>query len=639
MLLNHLAIDATGRIVFDSSDDAGDITAEETRRRREDGEDALDDADEDAKTPTPEPETEEVEEPAVAIDLGSLASRFFPDLELLDEQDICPSLKNLDLGDPNGSLDIPFLKAPDDWREKTEAPEDTVGDRSGIMLDDGAAGFDDDDDGLLGGFDLPADTGFGEGGEVWAKEAALEPMLKPSRIDGGQEDLDGDEEGGDLDPSSDDPYAVRLQHGNSAQYAHENILSYFDNALQKNWTGPEHWRIRKIKQTINPEGNAPTRQRKEKEPFEINFASELDPALAELIYTPAASSTSISLPKNQRKTKTRNLLPDDKHFNSGQLLKLFLKPKARMGHTRKSGFNKTSTHQAPETGAAPAEMDEAFWAKHQQTNPTDTNPAGSETPAPKGDYDADFFADDDGLPFLGGGFLSDDDDELPFADAREAFSPQPGADPNDPNALAAAAETAAATGQPASVIANILAGVTSSSQPTNLGFGSNLVTQGGRRTRPEYVNYARVAKKVDVRRLKENMWKGLEGLLPPLPDVPLSVASQEQNTEDTPSDAMITDSNPAVDEHGIPLPSGSISALGLSKDNNEDLRFTSMMNDLTSVYPASSMKDISTSFCFICLLHLANEKGLVLKGQEESEGMGEIFVKRDPGVSVGYEGE
>ena len=27
--------------------------------------------------------------------------------------------------------------------------------------------------------------------------------------------------------------------------------------------------------------------------------------------------------------------------------------------------------------------------------------------------------------------------------------------------------------------------------------------------RPEYVNYARVAKKVDVRRLKENMWMGM----------------------------------------------------------------------------------------------------------------------------------
>jgi condensin complex subunit 2 len=40
-------------------------------------------------------------------------------------------------------------------------------------------------------------------------------------------------------------------------------------------------------------------------------------------------------------------------------------------------------------------------------------------------------------------------------------------------------------------------------------FGSHLVTQSNR-VRPEYVQYARVAKKVDVRRLKEEMWKGMD---------------------------------------------------------------------------------------------------------------------------------
>lgn len=36
-------------------------------------------------------------------------------------------------------------------------------------------------------------------------------------------------------------------------------------------------------------------------------------------------------------------------------------------------------------------------------------------------------------------------------------------------------------------------------------------TQGqARRARPEAVNYARKAKRVDVRKLKENIWKGLD---------------------------------------------------------------------------------------------------------------------------------
>jgi condensin complex subunit 2 len=31
-----------------------------------------------------------------------------------------------------------------------------------------------------------------------------------------------------------------------------------------------------------------------------------------------------------------------------------------------------------------------------------------------------------------------------------------------------------------------------------------------RRVRPEFVNYAKRAKRVDVRKLKENIWKGLD---------------------------------------------------------------------------------------------------------------------------------
>ena len=41
------------------------------------------------------------------------------------------------------------------------------------------------------------------------------------------------------------------------------------------------------------------------------------------------------------------------------------------------------------------------------------------------------------------------------------------------------------------------------------------ITQGQtRRVRPEFVNYAKRAKRVDVRRLKENIWKGLDIVVP-----------------------------------------------------------------------------------------------------------------------------
>ena len=50
------------------------------------------------------------------------------------------------------------------------------------------------------------------------------------------------------------------------------------------------------------------------------------------------------------------------------------------------------------------------------------------------------------------------------------------------------------------------------------------------------------------------------------------------------------------------------------------------MNNLQHVYPKQQMADISTSFGFICLLHLANEKGLVI---ENVEGWQDLTVRKD----------
>lgn len=56
------------------------------------------------------------------------------------------------------------------------------------------------------------------------------------------------------------------------------------------------------------------------------------------------------------------------------------------------------------------------------------------------------------------------------------------------------------------------------------------------------------------------------------------------------------------------------------------LQFTSVMNDLQGVYPKQVMDDISTSYCFICLLHLANEKGLVIS---KTDDLNELDIRRD----------
>ena len=510
LLLNHLMIDSQGRIVFDSSDDAEDVAEASAKPSREadderpDSEDADADGDismtdRDASAPGQVETQPEEEDEDVEIEIAALGAKYFPDLSILDSLDVCPSLKTFDLGDPSGSLDIPFLKVPDDWRhdqEKEKTPGlGSLGNKSAMFIDDeNPDGFDDDDG--LGTFDMGADVGFGEGGEAWAKEAALEPhamrVYDAGLGDGTEGDGEGD--GADLMDAGTGEYVVAMSQPRSAEKIHEDILSYFDRALQKNWTSAEHWRIRKIKDVNKP--NEPTRQRKEKQPFEIDFVSPLDKALAEIIYTKASSNATISMPKKDWKSKTKNLLPDDKHFSSKQLLSLFLKPKARMGRRRVLKTSRIGNIDSERHDDLPeGEVDEAFWAtqKAPLANGNDRpgrHPDDDDEPLPQGDYDANFFADD-GLPFAGG--MDDDDDMDRFSDAREHFSPEPGAGGPGMNSTAG--------------LQDLATGIMGQN-PGDGAFGTNLVTQG-RRVRPEYVQYARVAKKVDVRRLKEEIWKGM----------------------------------------------------------------------------------------------------------------------------------
>ena len=100
LLLNHLSIDSQGRIVFDSSDDAGDASGEgSATRRKDDASQEEEEFEPDSMADTTLRETEK-DEGDIEIDVSALGAKFFPNLELLEGQDICPSLKNFDLGGP-----------------------------------------------------------------------------------------------------------------------------------------------------------------------------------------------------------------------------------------------------------------------------------------------------------------------------------------------------------------------------------------------------------------------------------------------------------------------------------------------------------------------------------------------------------
>lgn len=81
------------------------------------------------------------------------------------------------------------------------------------------------------------------------------------------------------------------------------------------------------------------------------------------------------------------------------------------------------------------------------------------------------------------------------------------------------------------------------------------------------VNYSRAAKQVDVRSLKELMWRGLHSMAPP--DAPSSPDSV--------------------------------------------LHFQDVLRTVPERNPAGRLEDLSVHLCFICVLHLANEHGLVIE--------------------------
>jgi condensin complex subunit 2 len=61
-------------------------------------------------------------------------------------------------------------------------------------------------------------------------------------------------------------------------------------------------------------------------------------------------------------------------------------------------------------------------------------------------------------------------------------------------------------------------------------------------------------------------------------------------------------------------------------DPAEAREFSSVVAGLRTSYPKDKMEEISTSFCFICLLHLANERGLKL---EASDANGDVALDFD----------
>ena len=53
------------------------------------------------------------------------------------------------------------------------------------------------------------------------------------------------------------------------------------------------------------------------------------------------------------------------------------------------------------------------------------------------------------------------------------------------------------------------------------------------------------------------------------------------------------------------------------QDRPEERKLTEIIDSVKGLYPEKKADDISVSFYFICLLHLANERNLKIEGSQD----------------------
>lgn len=151
--------------------------------------------------------------------------------------------------------------------------------------------------------------------------------------------------------------------------------------------------------------------------------------------------------------------------------------------------------------------------------------------------------------------------------------------------------------------------------------------EGVRKVEKVRVSHATVAKKVDVKRLKKDLWNELEvstaakassaGTAMAAAADPLSIDYEKDNTCLNDEDKNLC-SVPATED------SRAIQTCNSDDDNTQLVSFKDTIHKLGAT---EAQEDVSLAFYFICVLHLANEKGLKLENGEH--GLNDFVISRD----------
>ncbi|XP_072702166.1 condensin complex subunit 2 isoform X1 [Ciconia boyciana] len=303
--------------------------------------------------------------------------------------------------------------------------------------------------------------------------------------------------------------------------------SYFSPRTLSMWAGPEHWRF-KPQHKSDADSEKETKKRNAKKVFEINFDEDIDFGVY-FRKTKASVTLAKSILESQNVKSTT--LPTDFNYDPNNILQLFLKPAVKLCRTSEPD---SSLYHEDEIG------------DYDYNNPNDTS---------------------NFCPALQAADSDDDNDPVQFMDQMGEFN-----------------LTAHPEGQDAEL--NRVVGDVDITVYGEL----NLIAE------PQKVNkiaiqYAKTAKKMDMKRLKKNMWD-------------LLTDRQKKET--------VAEMEDAEKENNTSVVAG-------------EKVFSSITKELLHRLPSVMANNLSVPLAFACLLHLANEKNLKLEGTED---LSDVLVKQ-----------
>ncbi|KAF9971713.1 hypothetical protein BGZ73_005242 [Actinomortierella ambigua] len=637
LLLNHLSVDPEGKIIFDAGDARDD--GDEGDESDEDEEEEQQEEEQDPEQPPSEKarRAKKTDVESALLDIQRLRAKFLPALNTIFERDICPSLKDFPLSGTS-EMDLSFMKRfqddGDDYVEpersasrKEDIPPERVDfDEDDNMPDfeDGGYSFPDDEDDHLVDGDQIMEASVGDNGDagemvdafgdldaqIAARHQAPAPLASAATAAADDENLMGGA-GGLVDDGQLDLY------------------SHFDSALLRNWAGPEHWKLRRIpkmKPTDAPvidadgniiEGGDGKKKGTSRAPLVLDFIGSEEVDERELFASADPASLVFTNAMEAEHRRSDHLLPDDVHFSSKQLLRMFLKPTfiVKSANKPKRGYlgsgsmlSGSGVGQDEENLGNMAYPDEQFWATHSNNV--------------RADDDINQLTEQLDNTQIYNDFIEEDDDEFQFF----------GGDAGDTAVLEAAVGSSGSKpdnrGTQAGVGSNrggdltrgLFMGLFDGGDGND--YASQLVSQP-KRVKANFLNFSKTVKKVDVKRLKDNIWKEMSAQ---------SLKRQARGDASVQEDRRKAKLSRMDDDENEEQAGEADAHQGQAMDDGEDeyvkkeQKFSEIMGGLHKVYPPHKLKEISVPFCFICLLHLANEKNLSISG---NENLNELVIKQE----------